>query len=368
MSQFDTTDRPDRPPSRKPDGFKSFLLRAFLAFFLVVLLGAGAGFIYISSFLSRPGSLPGRDVEVVVRPNASFASVAADLKERGVISDVRRFILLAEWNKQTGKLRVGRFMVNTGWQPSRVLELLISGSPIMDRITLPEGLTWWETGRRLEAAGLVLFQDFEKIIHDQEFLRYWGIPLDSAEGYLFPDTYLIPRPIQLDETSAKSVVGRLLDNFRRRVATLYDSDIKLGPSERRQLANAVILASIVEKETAQPFERARVAGVYINRLYRKMILQADPTVIYGLGPDFSGPLRRSNLDNAANAYNTYKHPGLPPGPICSPGLASIRAALYPETHNYVYFVSRGDGSHQFSTDLASHNRAVQTYIQNQAAP
>ncbi|MDR2727165.1 MAG: endolytic transglycosylase MltG [Deltaproteobacteria bacterium] len=360
MSARDKTNQPPPPPHA--DGLKRFFLRAALFFSLAALVVLVACFFYIGAFLSLPGSRPSRNVEVIVQPGASFAAVASNLKELGVISDERRFTLLAEWEKQTAKLRAGRFQLNTGWTPSRVLEHLTSGNPILDKITLPEGLPWWEIGRRLEDAGMVRFADFEKVVHDPEFLRHWGIPLKSAEGYLFPDTYLIMRPIQLDEASAKSVVGRLFDTFWRRVATFYESGKKLDASERRHLAEALILASIVEKETALSSERARVAGVYLNRLHRNMILQADPTVIYGIGPGFSGRLRRADLNDAANAYNTYKHPGLPPGPICSPGLASIRAALSPETHNYLYFVARGDGSHQFSTDLASHNQAVRDFI------
>ena len=133
------------------------------------------------------------------------------------------------------------------------------------------------------------------------------------------------------------------------------------------LHQAVTLASIIEKETGAASERPMISSVFHNRLKKNMRLETDPTVIYGIGPSFNGRLRRADLTNAANPYNTYKHPGLPPGPICSPGLASIKAALSPETHNYLYFVARGDGSHQFSPDLASHNRAVRTYILNKDA-
>ena len=367
MSAFDEETGSQLSPN-PPGNLKRFLFRALLIFCLAALVIGIACFFYIGTFIFNPGSRPSRDVEVVVQPNASFASVASQLKKLGAISDERRFILLAQWKQQTGQLRSGRFVVNTGWRPALVLEHLISSKPILDRITLPEGLAWWEIGRRLEEAGMIRFEDFEKVVHDPDFLRHWGIPLNSAEGYLFPDTYLIARPIQLDEVSAKIVIGRLIDNFWRRMGTFYESGKKLDANERRHLANTLILASIVEKETALTSERKLVAGVYINRLQRKMILQADPTVIYGLGPDFSGRLRRSDLNNADNLYNTYKHPGLPPGPICSPGLHSIRAAMFPETHSYLYFVARGDGSHQFSVDLASHNQAVRDYIKGAQTP
>lgn len=356
-------DRGSSPqPAKTPGSIRAFALKAFAFLLFVMLVVGGVSFTYINSFLSNPGSATARDVEVVIQPDTSFSAVSVVLKELGAISDVRRFILLAEWRKQTGKLRSGRYLINTGWMPGRVLEHLVSGNPVLDRITLPEGLTWWETGRRLEAAGLVRFEDFEKLVHDEAMLRHWGIPLKTAEGYLFPDTYFIMRPLELDEASAKNVIGRLIDNFWRKVGVLYDSGKKFTLNERRQLASVIILASIVEKETAVPAERARVAGVYANRIRLNMLLQADPTVIYGLGPDFTGRLRRAELNDTANPYNTYKHPGLPPGPICSPGLAAIKAAMNAEVHDYLYFVAKGDGTHQFSKDLETHNRAVRMFI------
>lgn len=141
-----------------------------------------------------------------------------------------------------------------------------------------------------------------------------GIPFDSAEGFLFPDTYLIMRPLELNEATAKSVVGRLIDNFWRRTTPLWPGGKRPGPSGRDEVRRLVTLASIVERETAVPSERPRVAGVYANRLRLNMLLQADPTTAYGLGESFDGNLRRKHLDDEGNPYNTYKHPGLPPGP------------------------------------------------------
>ena len=178
-----------------------------------------------------------------------------------------------------------------------------------------------------------------------------------------PDTYLMHRPDDLGgeigPRQARAVAGRMADNFWRKAAPLWPNGQKPG---RQELMRLVSLASIVEKETGVPEERARVAGVYANRLKSGMLLQADPTVIYGLGPDFSGRLTRKNLDDPANPYNTYQHPGLPPGPIASFGLDCLRAAINPEEHGYIYFVSSPDGqSHVFSRNLADHNRAVRHY-------
>ena len=247
----------------------------------------------------------------------SFSALARELAAEGVITSEKKFVFYARYKKMTN-IKSGRFRVNTGWSPAKVLDQLVNGLPYLERVTIPEGLAWWETGRRLEQAGLVRFEDFEKVIHDPAFLRHWGIPFPSAEGFLFPDTYLIGRPLELNEASARSVAGRMVDTFWRRTAGLWPEGKPPGPGKAGLVRDRVRLASIVEKETAVPNERARVAGVYANRLQAGMRLQADPTVIYGLGPSFSGPIRRSQLNDAGNPYNTYQKNGLPPGPICLP--------------------------------------------------
>ena len=194
--------------------------------------------------------------------------------------------------------------------------------------------------------------------------RHYGIPFDTAEGFLMPDTYLIKTPLEgetLGKKQAWSAAGRIVDNFWRRTGPLWGS-----PRPARDvMRNAVILASIVEKETASPGERPRVAGLYQNRMDRGMLLQADPTVIYGLGPAFSGNLTRADLSDDKNPYNTYRHPGMPPGPICSFALSALSAALHPEKHDFLYMVAITDGgAHEFTTNLTDHNRAVRRYLQN----
>ncbi|MDE7372331.1 MAG: endolytic transglycosylase MltG, partial [Desulfovibrio sp.] len=177
---------------------------------------------------------------------------------------------------------------------------------------------------------------------------------------------------QAARAQARAVAGRMIDNFWRKAAPLWPGGAgREGVAARPpapELRKWVTLASIVEKETGIPEERARVAGVYENRLGRGMLLQADPTVIYGLGPSFDGNLRRSQLDDAANAYNTYQRAGLPPGPIASFGTAALNAAIRPEQHGYLYFVAKTDGGeHQFSATLQEHNRAVREYLRQRRA-
>lgn len=315
----------------------------------------------IFSFLDTPGSKPGTEIEIEIPSGTKFYTLAVYLKDIGAITDIQKFEILAKWEGVSNKIKSGRFLINTSWTPRVLLDHLVNGVQLLQKITIPEGLTWWEVGKRLEKAGFVRFEDFKAVVHDTEFLRFWGIPFSSAEGFLFPDTYLLTRPLKQDIESAKIIVGRFIDTFWRRTAPLWPNGIRPSFRNAYVVKQPLILASIIEKETSLPGERRKVAGVYTNRLSVGMPLQADPTIIYGLEDKFDGMLRRSQLKDKNNPYNTYTNKGLPPGPICSPGLDSIRAAINPEEHNYYYFVSRGDGSHVFSTNLESHNRMVKVY-------
>ena len=308
---------------------------------LVLLAAAAAGWAGYEAwtFLKTPPATPGQEAFFDVEPGANVRRVADKLEERGLITDARKFLLLARYKKWDSRLQAGRFALNTGWLPEQVLDTLVNGQPVLFRVTVPEGLTWWQTAKVLEEAGLVRFEDFRAVITDPAFLRHYGIPFDSAEGFLMPDTYLLKKADVPDKAQARDELRRL-----------------------------VILASVVEKETAFADERPRVAGVYANRLRINMALQADPTVIYGLGPNFDGNLRRRHLDDANNIYNTYQRPGLPPGPICSFGASALAAAITPEEHKYLYFVAITDGGrHAFSTNLDDHNRAVRQYLKNRRA-
>lgn len=336
------------------------LLRLLLLVLLVCCAAAGWIAWEAKQFLDAAPATPGAEVLFDVEPGAPFARVARQLADKGLITDARKFGWLARVQDMDGKLQAGRFALHTGWTPDKILDQLVFGKPVLYRITLREGLPWWDVARQLEQAGFVRFDDFREVIHDPAFLRHYGIPFASAEGFLMPDTYLLKKPDEPDKAAARAVAGRMVDTFWQKTAALWPDGKK---PQRDELRRLVILASIVEKETGIPSERARVAGVYTNRLQRNMLLQADPTVIYGLGPDFTGSLRRSQLNDAQNAYNTYQRAGLTPGPICSPGVAAVRAAIKPEEHNYLYFVAKTDGGeHDFSRTLEEHNRAVRRYM------
>lgn len=327
----------------------------------VCLICSGSAFYAwqdIQTFLHTAPASEGTAVIINIEPGMTLAQASALLEKEGIITSAARFQILARYKEKGRSLQAGRFLLNTGWLPEKVLDMLASGKAMLYRLTLREGLTWWETAEILEKEGFCKATDFTSVIHDPEFLRHWGIPFESAEGFLFPETYLLPKPREMNKQSARSMANRLVEMFWRKADTLWQKN-RPAANEVKRL---VTLASIVEKETAVPEERPRVAGVYQKRLDINMLLQADPTVIYGLGKTFSGSLLRKHLEDPNNRYNTYKNQGLPPGPICSFGLSALQAALAPEQHDYLYFVASGTGNgHIFSKNLTEHNKAVREY-------
>jgi len=307
------------------------------------------------SFLNTPPARPGAERVVAIEPGETFDHVARKLHAAGIITDAAKFRALGQWKGKLAAIKAGEFALHTGMLPAAVLTAITEGRPLLHRLQVVEGLTWWQVGRLVEESGLASFASFERAAHSPALLAEFGIPFPCAEGFLFPDTYFVPRPRGRD---AEPLVRTMLSAFWRQAGS------RLWPGGRPDsaaLSRLVTLASLVEKETADPGERGRIAGVYANRLERRMLLQCDPTVIYGLGPAFNGNLTRANLEDADNPYNTYARPGLPPGPICSPGLAALAAAAAPEDHRYLYFVAMGNGTHAFSTSLEAHNRAVRRY-------
>ncbi len=333
---------------------RTFLLAAVSLIF-VCILSATAYVSYMSySFIKAVPETPGKEVLFTVESGENFDEVAKRLYEQNLVTNLQYFRLYARYKKQVESIQAGEFMLNTGWPPAKILETLVSGRPILYKLAIREGLTWWETAEIVAKAGYADYNDFAATIKDPELLKKYNIPFDSAEGFLFPETYMLQRAKKKD---ARPIVEMLLKTF-------WDNADKVWPNGRpspEELKRAVILASLVEKETGTAEERPTISGVYTQRLKKKMLMQCDPTVIYGLGLSFDGNLKRSHLEDPDNPYNTYKHPGLPPGPICSPGLGSLKAAVHPEDHEYLYFVSKGDGTHYFSKTLREHNNAVRKY-------
>lgn len=310
---------------------------------------AGATVYYLG-----PAEAPGRETIVLIRPGMTLPAIARELEGQGLIRNAQALVLLAKLHGHTASAKAGEFLLSSGWPPQEILRVITTTSGIQHRVAVREGLPWWAAAKLFEAEGLTDQQSFEQAMRNATLLQKYAIPADSAEGYLFPETYQLPRTQADNGTVA---VEAMLKEFDRQAKKLWPQ----GPPSADELKRLVTLASLVERETGDAAERPRIAGVFMNRLRLGMRLQCDPTTIYGLGPAFDGDLKRSHLEDAQNPYNTYAHAGLPPGPICSPGLASLQAALNPEVHDYIYFVAKGDGTHEFSATLDEHNRAVNRF-------
>jgi len=356
MSQNENV--PEQNSEQTPEK-NSHPLRSLILFVLALCLGAGLyAWQEVQNFLTSTPEKPGHSLAVDIEPGMTLAQVADKLEKEKIVTDSRKFQLLARWQNKGRSLQAGHFLLNTGWTPEQVLDMLASGRSLLYRLTLREGLPWWQVAEQLEKQGFCKAVDFTSVIHDPKFLQHWGIPFTSAEGFLYPETYLVPKPRELNAGAARAVADRLVGMFWQQVDRLWPE----GRPSAAELKRLVTLASIVEKETSVPEERARVAGVYSNRLRIGMLLQADPTVIYGMGRNFQGRLLFRHLEDEKNPYNTYRLPGLPPGPICSFGSAALEASKNPEQHKFLYFVATGKGKgHKFSTSLKEHNRAVQEY-------
>lgn len=327
---------------------------------LTLLAGLGVGGYHWhkvwqeEQFLTVPPQSPGTDVIFRVEPGQIFTTIARNLKERDVITDPRRFLKLAKQSGKESSIRAGEFLLSTGWVPEKVLLELTTSAGIMKKVSIREGLTWWQTAVRIETAGIGSYDNFAKAVTDPALLARYGINAPDAEGYLFPETYLLTPP---RGDQSRYIAETMLKEFFRNAAGIWPE----GLPEFKKMHRTVILASLIEKETGDASERKRISGVFHNRLKKRMLIQCDPTIIYGLGPDFDGNIRKKHIIDGSNPYNTYVIRGLPPGPICSPGLESLLAARHPEEHAYLYFVAKGDGSHHFSKTLAEHNEAVATY-------
>jgi UPF0755 protein len=329
-------------------GLRRKIVPAAILALVLALLFAGWVFLY--------GVTPGPESEdswaVVVIPRGSSIRAIGDiLADNQVVAADIRFVLLAKLSGYGGRVQAGEFRVDTGRTPLEVLKTLVAAKPIQYSITIPEGLRASEIAAIFSEGGWLEPQSFASLVADKEFLAKQGLAgLDSLEGYLFPDTYILTRNLHGSEKIIALMVGRFNQVWTEITARL---------EEKPDREKTVILASIVEKETGSAAERPLIAGVFRNRLQLGMKLQSDPTVVYGL-ENFTGNITRTDLQTPT-PFNTYTTSGLPAGPICSPGRQAMLAVLYPAQTKDLYFVSKNDGTHHFSETLAEHNNAVQKY-------
>lgn len=288
---------------------------------------------------------------VVVPEGSTFQQVATLLKQEHLIRSRSAFLMLGKTRDIDRKIQPGEYELDGGMAPQDILAKLLAGRVVLHPVTIPEGYTMTQIAEVLAAATITDAKEFTKLVRDRTFIATLGVEADSLEGYLFPETYSFARG-----TKAKDVIKTMVDGLSH----VWGPDLQEQAARMKlSLHQVLTLASVIEKETGVKDERELIAAVFHNRLRKKIPLQSDPTVIYGL-PAFDGNIHKRDL-SSRSPYNTYRVQGLPPGPIASPGLHSLRAALFPAPASYLYFVSRNDGTHHFSSTLAEHNEAVEKY-------
>jgi UPF0755 protein len=357
--------------------------RSFRAALVVVLTSVALALAVAGYLASRAFTYPdtahagsGAAIAVEIPPRSSFPKVAALLGEKGIIVRPSWFRLYAMWRGDTTNVKAGKYTLRDDLTPKQVLDTIIEG--VKERsvqVTLPEGLHMLEYFALLSGKGIAEASALEALARDPEFLAARGIASDTVEGYLFPDTY----DFRLGEKPA-AVLDRLIHRHRavwNELAQRYGRQLtKLKQTMKWSDREVLILASIVEKEAVEPSERPRIAQVFLNRLtspsFSPKRLETDPTIRYGcMVPQVKSAacqswssgdrLRRAQLDDVDNPYNTYRHEGLPPGPISNPGKGALAATMNPDGSNYFYFVARDERHHVFSTSFEDHKRAVDKY-------
>jgi UPF0755 protein len=316
-----------------------------LLFILMAAIIVGFGLFFI-----KPAEKAGTEQIVTVREGVSLKEVAGSLESKGIITNKNIFMLWTRLMGYSRQIKAGEYRLSSAMAPIRIMEILTRGMVITYPVTIPEGFCIEQIGRLLEENELANKAVFVSAAHYPEVLQKYGISGPSLEGYLYPDTYQFSKGL-----SAISIIDTMVSHFFEVLEGQRQRIEESGMTVRE----IVTLASIVEKETGIAEERPVIASVFLNRMEKEMRLASDPTVIYGI-KDFSGNLTKEDLSRYT-PYNTYVIGGLPPGPIANPGLESIKAVLYPAQTEYLYFVSKNNGSHHFSETLEEHNRAVSIY-------
>jgi len=319
---------------------------------LVLVAGGALGFMYMR--VNQPyRGWDGAEQFVEIPPGAGSVGIGDRLVDAGVIRDRSTYRTALWMTGQARHLKAGDYRFDRAMTPFEAIDKIARGDVYVINVTFPEGLTMMEMAKIFESHQLGSAASFIKAAKDPAPIRDLDPAANDLEGYLFPETYALPR-----RTDAAKLVRLMVAAFTH----AFTPELRAAAAANRTVRQTVTLASIVEKETAKPEERPIVAAVYANRLRIGMALQCDPTVIYALqrAGVFTGNLRRDDL-SFDSPYNTYRYPGLPPGPIASPGKASLEAVVRPADVDYVYFVSRNDGSHEFARTLEEHNRNVQKF-------
>lgn len=336
-------------PPRDSIPVRRVLLLAGAVLVAIGLIFCGGGYWYLEREFDKPADVDNQENTLIrIKPGMGLSQVVGLLKKKNIISNPSIFRLQAWLRGGAGGIHVGVYEFSPSMSPRQVYLFLTGGKVAQRTFTIPEGLNLQEIAAIIERSGLAERNRVLALATDSDFISSLTIDAETLEGYLFPDTYRFPLGIKTRE-----ILRTMVENLKS----------KLDPSilqKMKQLDFSIhetlTLASIIEKETSVDEERPLIAAVFLNRLHRNMRLQSDPTVIYAL-PSFDGDLRRRDLFYKS-PYNTYRNKGLPPGPIASPGFASIRAVLDPADVDYLYFVATRTGRHKFSKTYEEHKKAV----------
>ncbi len=326
-------------------------MKKLVVFIMLMALLAVAGTAFEAVlFISSTPFMTKEEVVFEVTPGTSLKRIARELEEKSLVTSAFKFQIYSRIMSKK-RVRTGEYMLSKNMTPKEILRVLDSGKSIEYALTIPEGYNKWDIANELAQKKLGAREEFLKLVDNKIFIKeLLGEDLPSLEGYLYPETYYLTK-----YTGARGLVKAMVARFLEVYPT-----VQQNPEVKFTRHQHVILASIIEKETGAEIERAQVASVFFNRTRIKMKLQTDPTVVYGIldtGKKYSGNIHRSDLE-APTRYNTYTNYGFPFGPISNPGRASLTAALHPAQTDYLYFVSRNDGTHTFSKDLKGHQAAV----------
>jgi UPF0755 protein len=328
--------------------------KLLLTFAIVIVLSIGAfgAFvwdIYRYGDSTRPA--PHHVASITIEAGQGLTTIAYALYQQEIITQPQKMVWLARLKELDKQIQAGEYRLSTAMTPNQILDRLVSGKVILYRLTIPEGTALKQIAAIFSQRGFGSQEAFLAAASDPEAVKQLDISADNLEGYLFPDTYLFTQPVD-PRQAVDTMVKRFKSVFK---PAWHERASQIGLS----LHEIVTLASIIEKETGVADERPLISSVFHNRLQKGMRLETDPTVIYGI-ENFDGNLTRKHLQRKT-PYNTYRIKGLPPGPIASPGAAALEAALYPAESPYLYFVSKKDSTHYFSSNLKEHNRAVRKY-------
>ena len=319
-----------------------------LIFLSIVVAG---GYLNIVTYAQKPPDTAPVEQAVDIPSGQGFKALSALLYQKGIILHPVKFRLFARIKGYDKRIKAGEYMLSSAMTPKKILETMVNGKVYLHRLTIPEGYNLRQIAQAVETAGLTSEDDFLKAATDPDLVHVKGFDAQTFEGYLFPDTYYFPRGV-----TPEDIISNMVKRFWSVFSSEWEEQTKtLGLT----IHQVITLASIIEKETAVAAERPIISSVFHNRLKRNMRLESDPTVIYGI-EDYNGNITRKDLAHPT-PYNTYTIKGLPPGPISNTGAKAIEATLYPADTKFLYFVSRKDRTHQFSTNFKDHNRAVRKY-------